>query len=155
MAQAQYNEILNFVLCSKAEITTNVFNDDDSKLIKIENAKTKEFQTGRISLLPGLLRTVCENKSNPLPYRLFEAGDCIILDNTTDTGARNLKRLAAVITDEIQEGSKKGIFSLVHGALDLILKKSNLTFGKDYQLKPSQSPFFFPGQQFSIILGGV
>jgi len=41
MAQAQYNEILNFVLCSKAEITTNVFNDDDSKLIKIENAKTK------------------------------------------------------------------------------------------------------------------
>ena len=79
-----------------------MFNDDDSKLIKIENAKTKEFQTGRISLLPGLLRTVCENKSNPLPYRLFEAGDCIILDNTTDTGARNLKRLAAVITDEIQ-----------------------------------------------------
>lgn len=77
------------------------------------------------------------------------------MDNSTDTGARNLKRLAAVITDEIQEGSKKGIFSLVHGALDLILKKSNLTFGKDYQLKSSQNPFFFPGQQFSVILGGV
>jgi phenylalanyl-tRNA synthetase beta chain len=34
------------------------------------------------------------------------------------------------------------------------MKKSNLTFGKDYHLIPSQDPFYFPGQQFSIILGG-
>lgn len=36
-----------------------------------------------------------------LPFKLFEAGDCIILDNTTDTGARNIRKLAAVYTDEI------------------------------------------------------
>jgi hypothetical protein len=41
MAQAQFNEILNFVLCSRADLTTNIFNEDESKLIKIENAKTK------------------------------------------------------------------------------------------------------------------
>jgi phenylalanyl-tRNA synthetase beta chain len=40
-------------------------------MITIANAKTKEFQTGRTTLLPGLLRTVLENKSNPLPYKLF------------------------------------------------------------------------------------
>jgi phenylalanyl-tRNA synthetase beta chain len=71
MAQAQYNEVLNFALCSRAEVTTSIFNQDESKLIRIANAKTKEFQTGRISLLPGLLRTILENKSNPLPYKLF------------------------------------------------------------------------------------
>ena len=71
MAQAQFNEVLNFALCSKADVTTNILNKDDSKLITISNAKTKEFQTGRTSLLPGLLKTVCENKSNPLPYKLF------------------------------------------------------------------------------------
>ena len=71
MAQAQFNEVLNFALCSKADVTTNILNKDESKLITISNAKTKEFQTGRISLLPGLLKTVCENKSNPLPYKLF------------------------------------------------------------------------------------
>lgn len=70
-------------------------------MIKIENAKTKEFQTGRTTLLSGLLRTIYENKSNPLPYKLFEAGDCIVVDNSTDTGAKNLRKLAAVITDEI------------------------------------------------------
>lgn len=80
MAQGQFNEVLNFALCSKADLTTNILNTDDSKLISISNAKTKEFQTGRTTLLPGLLRTILENKSNPLPFRLFEAGDCIVVD---------------------------------------------------------------------------
>jgi len=45
------------------------------------------------------LRTILENKSNPLPFKLFEAGDCIILDQKSDTGSSNLKKLAAVMTD--------------------------------------------------------
>ena len=99
MAQAQFNEMLNFALCSKADVTTNINNTDESQLITISNAKTKEFQTGRTSLLPGLLRTVVGNKSNPLPYKFFEAGDCIIADPKTDTGSRNLRKIAALITD--------------------------------------------------------
>jgi phenylalanyl-tRNA synthetase beta chain len=151
MAQVQFNEVLNFALCSKADVTTNIYNEDESKLITISNAKTKEFQTGRTSLLPGLLRTVCENKSNPLPYKLFESGDCIVADPETDTGARNLRKIAALVTDEVQEGSKKGsLFSVVHGAMDTLLKKSNLEFSKDYRLVPTSSPFYFPGQQFRV-----
>ena len=99
MAQAQFNEVLNFALCSRADVTTHINNKDESRLIRIANAKTKEFQTGRTSLIPGLLKTVTENKSNPLPYKIFEAGDCIVADSTTDTGAHNLRRLAALITD--------------------------------------------------------
>ena len=76
-----------------------------------------------------------------LPYRLFEAGDCIFLDSTTDTGSKNIRKLAAVITDEISEKApvKKDIFSIVHGTLDLIMKKSTLEFGKDYSLRLGKS----------------
>jgi len=71
--------------------------------------------------------------------------------STTETGARNLRRIAALITDEIQEGSKKGsLFSIAHGAFDLLMKKSHLEFGKDYKLVPTKSDFYFPGQQFRI-----
>jgi phenylalanyl-tRNA synthetase beta chain len=35
----------------------------------------------------------------------------------------------------------------------LVLKKSNLVFGRDYRLVPTESPFFFPGQQFSVVIG--
>ena len=78
----------------------------------------------------------------------------LVVDSTTETGARNIRRLAALITDEVTSEKKKGIFSIVHGALDLILKKSNLTFGKDYTLRPSKSELFFPGQQFDIEIHG-
>lgn len=154
MAQAQYNEALNFALCSKADLTDNIFNKDDSKLITIENAKTREFQTGRTTLLPGLLRTIVENKALSLPYKLFEVGDCIVVDETIDTGARNIRKIAAVYTDEVSEQKNKGIFSFVHGSLDNIMKKSNLNFPKDYTLRNSEDPLFFPGQQFEVVLKG-
>lgn len=154
MAQSQFNEALNFALCSKADLTTNIFNEDESKLITIENAKTKEFQTGRTTLLPGLLRTIVENKSLSLPYKLFEVGDCIVLDSSTDTGSSNVRKIAAVYTDEVSDNKNKGLFSTVHGAMDTLLRKCNQHFPKDYSLKETKSPFFFPGQQFEVILQG-
>lgn len=42
------------------------------------------------------------------------------------------------------------MFSVVHGALDVLLKKAHLEFGKDYRLVPSSSDFYFPGQQFKV-----
>jgi phenylalanyl-tRNA synthetase beta subunit len=89
--------------------------------------------------LPGLLRTILENKANSLPYKLFEAGDCIIVDPKSDTGSSNLRKLAAVITDEVPEGTKKNIFSTLHGVLDIVMKKCHLVFGKDYKLVPLKS----------------
>lgn len=41
MAQAQFNEALNFALCSKADLLEKVLNEDSSKLITISNAQTK------------------------------------------------------------------------------------------------------------------
>lgn len=101
MAQAQHNEMLNFALCSFADMTT-LLSQDQSRLIQIKSAKTREFQTGRTTLLAGLLHNVKENSAIPLPYRLFEAGDCILLDSSTDVGARNCKKLAAVLTNEVK-----------------------------------------------------
>lgn len=83
-----------------------------------------------------------------LPYKLFEVGDCILLDSETDTGAKNVRKIAAVYTDEVSDSKKKGIFSIIHGALDTLLKKCNQHFPKDYTLKKSNNAFYFPGQQF-------
>lgn len=104
--------------------------------------------------MPGLLRTIVENKSLSLPYKLFELGDCIILDEKTDTGSRNIRKIAAVYTDEVTENKNKGLFSTIHGALDIVMKKSNLYYPKDYNLRESKSPFYFPGQQFEVVLQG-
>lgn len=93
-----------------------------------------------------------ENKSLALPYKLFEVGDCIVVDDQIDTGAKNIRKIAAVFTDEINDQKSKGIFSFLHGTLDNLMKKSNLQFTKDYSLRKSNDPIFFQGQQFEVVL---
>ena len=83
---------------------------------------------------------------------MFEAGDCIELDSKAETGAVNIRKFAAAITDQVTEESKKDIFSIIHGSLDLIMKKSMLKFGEHYHLENSESSFYFKGQQFKIMM---
>ena len=54
--------------------------DDGTTAVRIANPKTLEFQVVRTSLLPGLLKTVRENRSHPLPVRVFEAADVVFKD---------------------------------------------------------------------------
>jgi hypothetical protein len=69
-------------------------------------------QIARTNLVSGLLKTLSNNRSLPLPVQLFEVSDVVLLvrvglfhvngvtlthgqDSTTDTGARNERRLSA------------------------------------------------------------
>lgn len=44
----------------------------------MENPKTKDSQSARISLISGLLKTLVGNKHNKLPLSLFELGDVVL-----------------------------------------------------------------------------
>lgn len=74
-----YLETLNFSLCSKGDLSERLNRESIQDAVVIENPKTIEFQVGRTTLLPGLLRSVLNNKSNKVPFRVFELGDVILL----------------------------------------------------------------------------
>ena len=38
-----------------------------------------------------LLQVLASNKSFPLPVRIFEVGDVVVLDDRTEVGARNIR----------------------------------------------------------------
>ena len=40
------------------------------------------LQIGRTTLLPGILKTICNNKSMPLPLKLFEISDVMYCDKS-------------------------------------------------------------------------
>ena len=83
--------------------------------MKIANPKTQEFQVVRTSLLPGLLKTIRENRSHPLPVRIFETSDVVFKDTTAETQARNVRHAAALWCN------KTAGFEIVHGLLDRIM----------------------------------
>ena len=114
----------------------------------VGNPKGEDFETCRRSLIPGLLKSLANNfgkKGMPLPIKIFEIGDCVELSDSSDVGAKNVRKVAIAYT------SNNSGFEIVHGALDRIMTILATPFdasGKTegtYCLKESENPTFFPG----------
>jgi phenylalanyl-tRNA synthetase beta chain len=90
--------------------------DDGNTAVKIANPKTLEFQVVRTSLIPGLLKTIRENRSHSLPIKIFETSDVVFKDTSRERQARNVRHAAAVWCN------KTAGFEIVHGMLDRAMK---------------------------------
>ena len=71
-------------------------------------------------------------------------------DGSTDTGAKNHRRIAAMVLDTSSN------FEVIHGLLDLLMTKVGADFAKrDYCLaEDNEDPRFLPTKGFSVMLGG-
>ncbi|EJD01421.1 phenylalanyl-tRNA synthetase subunit beta [Fomitiporia mediterranea MF3/22] len=152
-AQAGWTEVLPFILCSHEENFEWLNRvDDGSHVVKIANPKTLEFQVVRTSLLPGLLKTVRENRSHPLPIKIFESSEVVFKDKSLERQAKNVRHAAAVWCN------KTAGFEVVHGLLDRLMQilevpKISATDSKathGYYLKEKQDPTFFPGRAATV-----
>jgi phenylalanyl-tRNA synthetase beta chain len=72
------------VLCSHDENFAWLNREDKGTAVHIGNPKTKEYQIVRTSLLPGILKTIRENKSVKLPLMLSEVSDVAFKDDTLE-----------------------------------------------------------------------
>lgn len=147
-ALAGFTEVLPLTLCSKDEQFTWLNKTDDGKTaVMLENPKTAEYQIVRTSLLPGLLKSVRENRKHPLPIKIFEVYDVVVKDDSKERRARNVRKCGALYC-----GRKAG-FEVVHGLLDklmLMLDIENLkspegksdTGKAGYYIKAADGKFF-------------
>jgi phenylalanyl-tRNA synthetase beta chain len=168
-AMAGWSEVMPLILCSHDENFAWLNREDDGMTaIKLANPKTAEYQVVRTSLLPGLLKTIRENKQHSLPIKIFEVSEVAFKDESLERKARNERHFAAA-----WYGKTSG-FEVVHGLLDrvlLMLKHAFLTHeeglhGKklEYEVKEEPSkpngywleeidePTFFAGHAAAIWL---
>jgi phenylalanyl-tRNA synthetase beta chain len=88
IAQAGFVEILTSGLVSKKEVFDFLrLPYQQGKAVTLANSKTKDYDTVRNQLLPGLLKTIFSNKAEKLPHKIFEVADVCLLDSSTDTGS--------------------------------------------------------------------
>jgi phenylalanyl-tRNA synthetase beta chain len=157
MAQAGYTEILTFGLGSHLEQFEYMgIEDDGTKGVTIGNPKSADFELVRISLIPGLLKTLKSSAAVAPPFKLFECSDVVLLDSNEDVGARNERRLAIIYC-----GATSG-FEYIHGMVDRIMLLNRI--GRDgcekprgfldqtYYIKPAEHPSFFPSRCAEIVL---
>ncbi|KAF6250796.1 phenylalanyl-tRNA synthetase [Scenedesmus sp. NREL 46B-D3] len=162
VALSGYTEILTWALCSRAENFDAMRCPESAPgagAVAIGNPQTAEFEVCRTTLLPSALKTIAANKREPLPLRLFELSDVVLLDAGRDVGARNERRLVAVHCGKASE------FEVIHGLLDRVMQVLNVPregsnpeleakLGGGYSWAPSEHPSFFPGRQAVISARG-
>ncbi|RMJ25758.1 hypothetical protein PHISP_03363 [Aspergillus sp. HF37] len=157
-AMANWSEVLPLILCSHDENFSWLNRKDDGNTaVRLANPKTLEFQVVRTSLLPGLLKTIRENKGHPVPMKVFEVSDVAFKDQSLERKSRNERHFAAA-----WYGKTSG-FEVVHGLLDRVMAmlKSAFITGEEglentaigdsqYWIEELDSPTYFPGHAASI-----
>jgi phenylalanyl-tRNA synthetase beta chain len=124
-AMAGWSEVMPLILCSHDENFAWLNRKDDGKTaVRLANPKTTEYQIVRTSLLPGLLKTIKENKHHSVPMKIFEVSDVAFKAPELERKSRNERHFAAA-----WYGKTSG-FEVVHGLLDrlmLMLKSAFIT----------------------------
>lgn len=155
-AYAGWIEALPLILCSHDENFSFMNRKDDkTTAIVLGNPKTAEFQVVRTSLIPGILKTIRENKKHALPMQVFEVSDVAFKDSTErQRMARNERHVGAVYCN------KAAGFEVVHGLLDKLMlmlgipriERTDTKHNLGYYLKEAQEATFFPGRAAAIFL---
>ena len=140
-AMAGWSEVLPLILCSHAENFAYLNRKDDgNRAVKLANPKTAEYQVVRTSLLPGLLKTLRENKHHSVPMKIFEVSDVAFKDMLLERKSRNERHFAAAWL-----GKGSG-FEVVHGLMDrvmLMLKSAFMTGEEGLQgKKPEETTYW-------------
>eukprot|EP01083_Nonionella_stella_P004810 14016_1 len=175
VALAGYVEVLNWALISKKENFEYMLIDEKEKeadMVKLNHPKATQFEMCRTNLLPGIFKIMSANIGQPnvsLPLHLFEVGDVVFCDKNYEVGARNERRLAAVICNRQQSG-----LEYIHGLLDRIMEQHEIAFlpqielekkygnkwpnpangRRFYSIRESNKPSFFPQRQAEIVVDG-
>lgn len=151
-AQAGWLEVLPLTLCSHDENYKFLLDDDDSLAVKLENPKTVEYQIVRTSLVPGILKTIKENKNHALPIKVFESGDIVYKVPESERGAVNQRNWCAAYA-----GKNSG-FENIQGLLTKIMQTMRvLWLEKDNGKRgfwtegSDEKKMFFPGRGAVIL----
>jgi len=175
LAMAGFTECMNWALMSRKENFQQLRREEKAEDLwrtvaqpheyfptamsaAVSNPKTKEFEIVRTSMLPGILKTLGNNKELPPPIRLFEVGDVVLQEPKGEVGCKNVRRLCAI------HANSRSQFGLMHGVCDQIMYSLNFepehehkegSRRRSFKLVPSDDPSFFPGMQAHIVVDGV
>ncbi|KAK5196585.1 phenylalanine--tRNA ligase subunit beta [Exophiala xenobiotica] len=159
-AMAGWAEVLPLILCSHDENFAWLNRKDDGQTaVRLANPKTTEYQVVRTTLLPGLLKTIRENKHHSLPMKIFEVSDVAFKDESLERKSRNERHFAAA-----WYGKTSG-FEVVHGLLDRVMAMLQTAFitheegleikngnakGMHYWIQELDDPTYFAGHGASV-----
>ena len=93
-----FYEVINLML-SNDEVLFKKMRIEDDDYIEVLKPASIEHRIVRKSILPLIMETLSINKHKELPQKIFEIGDCVVIDENSETRAKTIKKIAGVIVD--------------------------------------------------------
>ncbi len=124
LAGAGFVEFAGFILTSEAKVErAELFAQEkiekSEKIIRIRNPVSEDYSALRASLLPGILEALAENTHRSYPQRLFEVGEVVARDASSDSRTRTeLKACAVSAHAEASFSEAATALSILAKALD-------------------------------------
>ena len=136
-------EVFSFILTNKEKQFAKM-RLKEMPCVEIANPVSSEFTICRTWLLPCLLEFLSHNTHNKYPQRIFEIGDCVILDENSETLAREVRKLACAIAHD------KANLTEIKSIVEALAKELNASL----VIKPFNHESFIPTRCGEIYLNG-
>ncbi len=136
-------EVLSFILTNKEKQFKRMLIPEQA-CVEIANPVSAEYTICRTWLLPCLLEFLSENTHNKYPQKIFEIGDCVLLHEQAETGAREVRKLACAIAHD------KANLTEIKAILQALAKELNTSL----VIKPWEHASFIPSRCGEIYLNG-
>jgi len=92
-----FTEIMSLNLQSAERHFEKLLIPETGRHVVVSNPKTIEQKVLRTHLMTGLMETLSKNKRRPMPLRIFEIGNVVILDDETETGVNESRHIGALL----------------------------------------------------------
>ncbi|MDH3285424.1 MAG: phenylalanine--tRNA ligase subunit beta, partial [Acidobacteriota bacterium] len=141
-------EVLTLALSSEDAAYGRAGIADEGRQVRLQNPISTEQTMVRVSLLPGLLETLAVNLGHPFPQRIFEVGPVTLLDDESETGARETLRAAIALSGD-------GIgYAEVRGIVEALLAEVHGGPQQVFTFAPSAEGIFLAGRGAALGGGG-
>jgi phenylalanyl-tRNA synthetase beta chain len=136
-------EVVTFMMSNKDKLFKRMMLPEE-QICETENPKMEAYDSLRNRLLPSVMEILSFNKHHPYPQNLYEVDDVVIIDPSTETGARTKRRLAVV------QCHAKANFSDIKALMNSILENLELTA----EVEAGGWECFIDGRSYVAKIGG-
>lgn len=136
--------------------------------VLLRNSKISEIEASRVSLLPGIIRTIANLKGAALPIQVFEVGDVVRRQEGIDVCAMNETKLACGYANSSTAGLEEvqGVSELVLNELGFYSEYQRWEYGESqtplpeswkhmYRLEEIRDNAFMPSRAVKIVLSAA
>ncbi len=139
-----FQEVNNYMLTNKETLYAKMA-ASEIPTVEVENPKQETYSCLRTWIIPQLMEVLSNSKHADYPQRIFEVGDVVLVDESSETCTREERRLALAIA------GRNITLTDALAALRALLE----TLGLELKLQSASHPSLIPGRTARVIVRGL